>query len=164
MSSRQLLSEDLGRSAQKIIGKVRITLGRNWVGVTEQTPDDGETHAAGNQMRSVSVSVIVNAVVFQSCRCGHRLPEPLQVGDWPVYLATPEKETRNCLLHLHACREVTPAPTWTKANARSVSALCDATAWSRHRDLISKFSHRADRTSPILAPVSSCSLMALAAT
>jgi hypothetical protein len=40
------LSEYLGCGAQWIIGKVRITLGRHRVGMTQQTPNDGKAHPA----------------------------------------------------------------------------------------------------------------------
>lgn len=65
-----------------------IALRRHRIGVTEQTPDDGEAHPAGNEMRGVRVPVVMNAVVLQPRRYGDRLPDPFQVGDWLVWLAT----------------------------------------------------------------------------
>ncbi len=66
LKSVHLGTETFRRRAQRVVGKVGITLCRQRIGVTEKPTDDLQTEAAGNQVRGMGVAVVVKAVVVEA--------------------------------------------------------------------------------------------------
>lgn len=67
--------------------------------MSEQTPDDRQTHPAADQMRGVSMAVVVDAVVLDSRAPGHGAPEAFEISDGFPRPAPGENVTRRCSLY-----------------------------------------------------------------
>ena len=79
MKRVRLGPEPLCRRAQRVVGYMRIMLCRARVGVAEEAPDDLKVEAARNEVGSMGMPIVVQAIVRNARLLGDCLPELLDV-------------------------------------------------------------------------------------